>query len=348
VHSDRWNVYLQVADKCRQLCWAHLKRDFRKIVDCGGPSAFVGRRGLRIVKELFAAWHAFQEGQITRRKLSMLIEPLQRRMAKALLDGGLGDDARVAKFAEVAQGRVITFGTSAQAEFRAGAIEEQGIEGAAFDFVSPAGRARLQSPLIGRHNVMNAMAALAAASVWGVGAEEAERVFPTLTPADKRGEVVRFDDGFTVINDSYNSSPTALIALIQLLAATPGYHRRIVAAGEMLELGDSSEELHRECGRSAASLGKIDWIFGVQGYAADFVDAAVKAGHPRERTQLFENSQDAAKFLESFVTRGDLLLLKGSRGTRMERILEAIEARHRRVDVKTVPEALEAGGKGRN
>jgi transposase len=100
VHSDRWNVYLQVADKCRQLCWAHLKRDFRKIVDCGGPSAFVGRRGLRIVKELFAAWHAFQEGQITRRKLSLLIEPLQRRMAKALLDGGLGDDARVAKFCE--------------------------------------------------------------------------------------------------------------------------------------------------------------------------------------------------------------------------------------------------------
>jgi transposase len=100
VHSDRWNVYLQVADKCRQLCWAHLKRDFRKIVDCGGPSAFVGRRGLRIVKELFAAWHAFQEGQITRRKLSMLIEPLQRRMANALLDGGLGDDARVAKFCE--------------------------------------------------------------------------------------------------------------------------------------------------------------------------------------------------------------------------------------------------------
>jgi UDP-N-acetylmuramoyl-tripeptide--D-alanyl-D-alanine ligase len=116
----------------------------------------------------------------------------------------------------------------------------------------------------------------------------------------------------------------------------------------MLELGDSSEELHRECGRSAASLGKIDWIFGVQGYAADFVDAAVKAGHPRERTQFFENSQDAAKFLESFVTRGDLLLLKGSRGTRMERILEAIEARHRRADVKAVPEALEAGREGRN
>ena len=60
----------------RQLCWAHLKRDFQKIVDCGGPSVFVGRRGLRIVKEVFAAWHAFQAGKVTRRKLQALIEPL--------------------------------------------------------------------------------------------------------------------------------------------------------------------------------------------------------------------------------------------------------------------------------
>jgi transposase len=100
LHSDRWHVYLQVPEERRQLCWAHLKRDFQKIVDGGGPSMFVGRRGLRIVKEVFAAWHAFQKGQVTRRKLQILIEPLQRRLGKALLAGGLGDDARVAKFCE--------------------------------------------------------------------------------------------------------------------------------------------------------------------------------------------------------------------------------------------------------
>src|SRR5580658_8000504 len=98
LHSDRWNVYRQIADERRQLCWAHLKRDFQKIVDCGGPSAFVGRRGLRIVKELFAAWHAFQTGKVTRRKLQTLIEPLKRRLGNTLLEGGLGDDAHVAKF----------------------------------------------------------------------------------------------------------------------------------------------------------------------------------------------------------------------------------------------------------
>jgi transposase len=100
LHSDRWHVYLQVPEERRQLCWAHLKRDFQKIVDNGGPSVFVGRRGLRIVKELFAAWHRFQKGQVTRRKLKTMIEPLQRRLSKALVEGGLGDDARVAKFCE--------------------------------------------------------------------------------------------------------------------------------------------------------------------------------------------------------------------------------------------------------
>ena len=274
-----------------------------------------------------------------------LIENLAWPRATAVLNA---DDERVAKFAEVASGRVLRFGSRAPAEFRAEKIEERGIEGSAFDFVWPGGRARLELPLIGRHNVMNALAALAAASVWGVGVEDARRVFPALTPADKRGEVVRFEDGFTVINDSYNSSPTALSALIELLGATPGYHRRIVAAGEMLELGGSSEELHRECGRAAAALGKIDWIFGVQGYARDFVDAATESGHSRECAQFFENSRDAAKFLAEFIQRGDLLLLKGSRGTRMERVLEAIDARHRRANAKSAPEPIEAGRKSRN
>lgn len=98
LHSDRWNVYLQVPAERRQICWAHLKRDFRKIVDQGGPSVFVGRRGLRIVKEVFAAWHAFQEGKVTRHKLQTRIDPLVARLNKALVEGALGEDARVAKF----------------------------------------------------------------------------------------------------------------------------------------------------------------------------------------------------------------------------------------------------------
>jgi UDP-N-acetylmuramoyl-tripeptide--D-alanyl-D-alanine ligase len=257
------------------------------------------------------------------------------------------DDERVAGFAEVARGPVLFFGSSAGAHFRAEVIEEHGIEGSEFDFVWPGGRARLALPLIGRHNVMNAVAALAAASVWGIGAAEARAVFPALKPADKRGEIVRFEEGFTVINDSYNSSPAALNELTRLLAATPGYRRRILAAGEMRELGVSSAGLHRECGRAAAALGKIEWIFGVQGYADDFVRSAVDAGHSGDRSQFFAHSEEAGQFLAGFLQRGDLLLLKGSRGVKMEKILEAIESRHPRAAASPAGLPLETLPKGR-
>ena len=271
-----------------------------------------------------------------------LIENLRWPNATAVLNA---DDERVASFAEVARGPVVRFGTHTEAEFRAEQIEERGLDGMAFDFVSPAGRERLRLPLIGRHNVMNALAALAAASLWGIGAEEAKRVFPALTPADKRGEVVRFEEGFSVINDSYNSSPTALTALVELLASTPGYQRKILAAGEMLELGNSSADLHRDCGRQVASR-KIDWIFGVQGHAADLVRGAVEGGHPPDHTQFFETSAEAATFLAGFLTRGDLLLLKGSRGTKMEKVLEAISGQHRRQTPQR--DVVEAGLRGRH
>jgi UDP-N-acetylmuramoyl-tripeptide--D-alanyl-D-alanine ligase len=273
-----------------------------------------------------------------------LIENLAWPDATAVLNA---DDERVVRFADVARGRVLTFGAWVGADFRVEGIEDRGLEGSAFDVTWPKGRARLELPLIGRHNVMNALAALATASVWGIGAEDAKKVFPTLVPADKRGEVIRFEDGFTVINDSYNSSPSALSAMAELLASTPGYKRRILAVGEMLELGDPSAELHRECGRAAGRLGRLDWIFCVRGHANEFAQGAIAAGQPAERVQQFENSEEAGQFLSKFVTRGDLLLLKGSRGVKMERILEAIEAEHLRVNLKSSPELVADSRKGR-
>lgn len=100
LHSDRYHVYLQVPAERRQICWAHLKRDFQKVVDRGGDSVFVGRRGLRIVKEVFAAWHEFQEEKVTRPQLQARIEPLAARLNKALVEGAFGEDAQVARFCE--------------------------------------------------------------------------------------------------------------------------------------------------------------------------------------------------------------------------------------------------------
>src|SRR5690348_4109897 len=296
----------------------------------------------RVAVEHLEFFSSLEEIALAEREL---IENLPWPNATAVLNS---DDERVARFAEVAKGPTIRFGTREGVDFRAAAIEERGLEGAEFDFLSRGLRTRLEIPLIGKHNVMNALAALAAASAWGIGANEAREVFPSLTPADKRGEVVRFEEGFTVINDTYNSSPAALSALTTLLAQTPGYRRRILASGEMLELGISSPELHKECGRLAAGLRKIDWILGVQGHAADFVTAAIQAGHPKERTAFFDNSAEAGKFLSEFVMSGDLVLLKGSRGVRMEKVLELISAHHLRSDRNVALQPVDAAHEGRN
>jgi transposase len=99
--SDRWGVYDQVPAERRQICWAHLKRDFQKIVDRGGPSAFVGQEGRKIVKKVFAAWHAFQDGRATRVQLDAELAPVMNRLNRVLLEGALlGDDKTVAAFCE--------------------------------------------------------------------------------------------------------------------------------------------------------------------------------------------------------------------------------------------------------
>ena len=213
------------------------------------------------------------------------------------------DDPRVASFAGVAPGRVLTFGFGETAQFRAMNVEDRGAHGSAFDFHSPGETASLALPLPGRHNIGNALAALAAASVWGIGAEVAARVFPQMDPGAMRGRIVRFANGFALINDSYNSNPVALRAMMELLAHTTGYHRRIVAAGEMLELGPQAASLHREIGELAALL-NLDWV------------------------RFFDDAAKAAEFLAEMIEPGDLLLVKGSRGVKMERVVETLSARY--------------------
>ncbi len=254
-----------------------------------------------------------------------LIEGLKGTQTLAVLNA---DDEAVANFAKIASGRVVTFGFSSAAEFRAENIEDRGADGTAFDFTSPTGRARLELPLVGRHNISNAVAALAAASAWGIGIIEARRVFPQLGATTMRGEVLRFESGFTVVNDSYNSNPVAFDAMVDLLASTAGFRRCILVAGEMLELGSGAPEYHRQAGRRAHSTGRVDWIIGVQGEAASLVNGAVEAGHPDSQTRFFASSEEAARFVADLVALGDLLLVKGSRGVKMERIVEALKARH--------------------
>jgi UDP-N-acetylmuramoyl-tripeptide--D-alanyl-D-alanine ligase len=253
-----------------------------------------------------------------------LVEGLNGAGSVAVLNA---DDPRVAGMAAAAPGRVIFYGVEKPAEYSAEEIEDRGALGSAFTLVYRGKRTRIEMSLPGRHVVANALGAIAAASVWNIGIADAQKVFPNLRTPTMRGELIRFTNGFALINDSYNSSPAALHAMIGLLAATPGFKRRILAAGEMRELGPSSAALHREGGVFAAETGKVDCVIGVQGDAAQIVQGAITTGLPRENTKFFQTPTDAANFLVGFVQPGDLLLVKGSRSVKMERIVEALLAR---------------------
>ena len=254
-----------------------------------------------------------------------LIEGLNGHDSVAVLNA---DDPLVAAFASHAPGRVLTYGIEHAADFRAESIEDRGALGSSFVLVEKGKGSRLEIALAGRHVISNSLAALAAASVWGIGVAEAQSVLRSIQPPSMRGQVLRFSSGAALINDSYNSSPAALHAMIAALAATPGYRRRILAAGEMRELGQSSPQLHREAGLFAAKTGKVDWVVGVEGDAAGLVEGAVAAGVPRAQTKFFPSSDEAAKFVADLVRPGDLLLVKGSRGVKMERVVEALLASH--------------------
>src|SRR5262249_40236705 len=142
---------------------------------------------------------------------------------------------------------------------------------------TPRGASEVRLPLIGRHNIYNALAAAAVAHIFGLNPSEIAVRLATATPSKMRGELIRFANGVTVIDDTYNSNPQALIQAVRAMpvpgGSAKGITRRIVVAGEMLELGAMAEELHRRCGREIAEM-QIDRLIGVRGLAIEMVKSA--------------------------------------------------------------------------
>jgi UDP-N-acetylmuramoyl-tripeptide--D-alanyl-D-alanine ligase len=237
------------------------------------------------------------------------------------------DDSRVKSFARFCRGRVVFYGLDRRADFRANGLRNRGAVGMAFEVVNRAGRREFQMPLLGEHNVRNALAAFAAASQYGITAEAAAESLAASRPVHMRGELLHFSAGFSVLDDCYNSNPVALEAMIDLVAHFTQYRRRALVAGEMKELGPASGALHRRCGERAATAG-LEWIFGVTGDAAALVEGAIVAGLSPDRTQFFPTVEEAAQFLPEWVQPGDLVLLKGSRAVHLERVVEAMKRRH--------------------
>jgi UDP-N-acetylmuramoyl-tripeptide--D-alanyl-D-alanine ligase len=229
------------------------------------------------------------------------------------------DDDYVCQFGRDFKGRVVTFGIRRAADVCAQKVRLNGAEGSTFELVAGGVREQVRLPLVGEHNIYNALAAAAAAMDRGIAPSQAAVALSGIRPADKRGQVLQIA-GATIINDSYNSNPRALAAMIDTLA-TMQAKRRILVAGEMLELGPSAEALHRECGRHAAEK-KIDLVIGVRGLAQPLAEAACGAG---AQAQFVETPEQAGEWLARNLRPGDAVLLKASRGVKLERALEMLQ-----------------------
>jgi UDP-N-acetylmuramoyl-tripeptide--D-alanyl-D-alanine ligase len=231
------------------------------------------------------------------------------------------DDDYVSQFGRGFKGTVITYGTSAIAEVRAENVQPQGAEGSQFDVVTPHGRVHARLPLVGEHNILNALAAVSVGLERGLTLSQSVAALTTLKPADKRGQVLQLGN-ITIINDCYNSNPKALEAMVDALAAmTTG--RRIAVAGEMLELGPAGEEMHRDAGKHLAEK-KIDVLIGVRGLAQAMVDGARRAG---ARAEFVATPEEAGEWLARETRDGDVVLLKASRGVKLEKALEIWKAK---------------------
>jgi UDP-N-acetylmuramoyl-tripeptide--D-alanyl-D-alanine ligase len=224
------------------------------------------------------------------------------------------DDARVLRFRDTHPGRSVTFGFSADADVRAEAAEFRAggssfrVEGVDYE-----------TGLVGRHAVMNLLAAIAVAREFGIPPGRMRDAVASFVAGRMRGERLEHR-GILVWNDCYNSNPEAAQSMIDVLGESPAA-RRIAVLGEMLELGRATEQLHRQVGKYAAGHG-VDLLIGVQGAAQAMVEAAIDAGLPVDAGQFFAQPAGAGDFAREKARAGDAILFKGSRGVHVERALE--------------------------
>ena len=252
------------------------------------------------------------------------IAAAKRELIEALPHDGIAflnaDDERVSRFGEQAGRRAVLFGLAARADVRGEQVAEAGADGVTFTAVAGTERARVQLHMLGRHNVQNALAAIAVGLESGMQLEECAAAIGELRASEKRGSVLEWQ-GARLVNDCYNSNPAALDAMVDALLAMPltGAGRHIVVAGEMLELGPAGKALHRACGERMAARG-IDLVVGVRGLAEELVAGAAAGAE----AIFIATPEEAGEWMRKSLRSGDAVLLKASRGVRLEGALEVL------------------------
>jgi UDP-N-acetylmuramoyl-tripeptide--D-alanyl-D-alanine ligase len=229
------------------------------------------------------------------------------------------DDPYVSQFGRDFAGKVVYYGRGPCADPQVLSASEDA-KGVHIHLRAGERETNLTLNLLGVHNALNAMAGLAVALEAGVDLDSAVAALSALSAGDKRGEILAIRSA-TILNDSYNSNPEALRSMILTLAGRPAT-RRILVAGEMLEMGSHSVDLHIACGKAAAEAG-IDLVIGVRGNAEHLVTAAARAGVP---AVFLPDAEAAGNWLKANLRAGDVVLIKGSRGVHLEHAIEILKS----------------------
>jgi UDP-N-acetylmuramoyl-tripeptide--D-alanyl-D-alanine ligase len=230
------------------------------------------------------------------------------------------DDQWVQRIAANFPGRRVTFGRGATVTARA--VTEHGTEGLSFDLMIEGRGARVRLPLLGRHNVDNALAAAAIGHALGHSMEVIVRGLETTAAVGMRLQVHRLANGVTIINDAYNANPSSVGAALAALTRLPGRH--VVVLGSMRELGDESRRAHHQVGERAGSLG-VDQLVLFGEEAEAMAEGARAAGLQSDRIQVCNSHAEAAAAVVARWQRGDMVLVKGSRGMQMEAVVRLLE-----------------------
>ena len=230
------------------------------------------------------------------------------------------DDERVKALRARGPSSIITFGLSPDADVRATDVEA-GASGVSFEL---ADGGRVELPVPGRHNIMNALAAIAVGRAMGVPDEDAIAGLTEFEMSPMRMSTVSVGT-WTVINDAYNCNPGSLGVAFEVLVDAAGEGTSAAAIGDMLELGAISTRAHREAGARASELG-VDWLFLFGTEVAALKDGALDAGMPASRVRIFESKIALVDTLRKELDESAVLLVKGSRGMRMEEVVELLAA----------------------
>ncbi len=233
------------------------------------------------------------------------------------------DDEAVRIIAERWNGRRVNFSMSPNTDVSVNGIEKNGARGMRFNLVIDGASKKVEMKIVGIHHVYNAMAAAACAWAAGIGIERIKEGLSAFSPVGGRMKVIKLHNGAYVIDDSYNANPSSVREALMTLKDLKSNHSGYVFLGDMLELGDAAEEMHRRIGVLLGTIG-VNAVFLQGEYSAITAAAARDGGLPRENIFIIQESIDGIAYLKNNLKKGDWVLVKGSRRMKMETIVAQI------------------------